>query len=106
MWKCLKTGSYKTGEACKPAFPEACSTGNYCKVPTNSHDGICTAVPDAKQACGTGVGAQCKAGAVCIATTGLCENYAVNGVSCTGDDMCYSQYCGTSRGCAPRLPCK
>jgi len=69
-------------------------------------DGICTAVPDAKQACGTGIGAQCKTGAVCIAATGLCENYAANGVSCTGDDMCYSQYCGTSGGCAPRLSCQ
>jgi len=104
VWKCVKSGTYKTGEACHPAFPEACSSGNYCKVPASSLDGICTAVPDAKQACGTGAGAQCKAGAVCVA--GLCQNYAVNGVSCTGDDMCYSEYCGTSSGCAPRLPCQ
>ena len=106
VWKCLKTGSYKTGEACHPAFPDACSSGNYCMVGTGAAalNGICTAVPDAKQACGTGIGAQCKTGAVCV--SGTCQSYAANGVSCTGDDMCYSEYCGTSGGCAPRLPCQ
>jgi hypothetical protein len=105
-WLCVKTGSYKTAEACKPGIPEACSTGNYCKVGTGlaALNGICTAIPDVLQSCGTGLGAQCKTGAVCVA--GLCQSYAENGVGCTGDDMCYSEYCGTTGGCEPRLPCK
>jgi hypothetical protein len=105
QWKCVKTGTYQAAEACKPGFPEACSEGTYCKVGTGllALTGSCTAVPDAKQACGTGIGAQCKTGAVCV--SGLCQDYAANGVDCTGDDMCYSEYCGTSGGCAPRLPC-
>jgi hypothetical protein len=106
VWQCVKTGSYLTGAACKPGVPDACSSGNYCKTGTGllALTGICTAIPDALQACGTGFGAQCKPGAVCVA--GSCQNYANNGVSCTGDAMCYSEYCGTTGGCEPRVPCK
>jgi hypothetical protein len=43
-------------------------------------------------------------GAVCVSN--VCENYAANGVSCTGNDMCYSGYCGTSGGCQQPLPCQ
>ena len=43
------------------------------------------------------------AGTACVA--GLCQSYAANGVSCTGDAMCYSGYCGATGGCQPRLPC-
>lgn len=105
-WQCIETGSYLAGEDCKPGFPEACSTGNYCKTGTGllALAGTCTAIPDAQQPCGTGFGAQCKPGAVCVA--GLCQNYAKNGVGCTGDEMCYSEYCGTTGGCEPRLPCQ
>jgi hypothetical protein len=106
-WKCVKIGTYKAGEACKPGIPDPCSSGNYCKplgAGVLALQGTCTAIPDPKQACGTGFGAQCKVGAVCVA--GLCENYASNGVACTGDDMCYSEYCGKSGGCEPRLPCR
>lgn len=105
-WKCVQTGSYAAAQACKPGFPDACAKGYYCLVGTGlaALNGTCTAVPDAKLACGTGIGAQCKTGAVCV--SGLCQDYAANGVSCTGDDMCYSQYCGSSNGCEPRLPCK
>jgi hypothetical protein len=103
-WKCVATGAYKAAEDCKPGIPEACSNGNYCKTGLNPIVGTCTAVPDSKQACGTGFGAQCKTGAVCV--EGSCENYAANGVDCTGDAMCYSEYCGASGGCEPRLPCK
>lgn len=105
VWSCVKTGTYKTGEACKPGAPEACSSGNYCQTSILDRlNGNCTAVPDAKQSCGTGFGAQCKTGAVCVA--GLCQNYAANGVDCSGDDMCYSEHCGSTGGCAPRLPCE
>jgi len=107
LWKCAQTGSYLAGQACKPAFPDACATGYYCLTGTSglaTLNGTCTAVPDAKQPCGTGIGAQCKAGAVCV--KGLCQSYAANGVSCTGDGMCFSQYCGASSGCEMRLPCK
>jgi hypothetical protein len=103
-WKCVTIGTYKAGEDCKPGIPEACSSGNYCKTLLNPLSGTCAAVPDAKQACGTGYGAQCKTGAVCVHD--VCENYASNGVSCTGNAMCYSEYCGPSGGCEPRLPCK
>jgi hypothetical protein len=106
IWQCVKTGSYLTGEACKPGAPEACSSGNYCKTGTGllALTGTCTPIPDALQPCGTGFGAQCKQGAVCV--SGICQNFADNGVSCTGDDMCYSEHCGTTGGCEPRLPCK
>jgi len=106
VWKCVQAGTYAAGQACKPGFPDACTAGNYCQTGTGALalTGICAAIPDAKQPCGAGFGAQCQTGAVCVA--GLCQNYAANGVSCTGDEMCYSQYCGTSSGCEPRLPCK
>lgn len=103
-WKCVKAGSYLAGEACKPGVPDACSTGNYCKRASIALDGTCTAIPDAQQPCGTGFGAECKPGAVCVA--GLCQDYAVNGLGCTGDDMCYSEFCGSTGGCAPRVPCQ
>ena len=105
VWTCVKSGTYPAGGACKPGFPDACATGNYCLTGTGlaSVNGTCTAIPSAKQACGTGLGAQCQPGAVCVA--GLCQNFADNGVSCTGDDMCYSGYCGTTGGCQPRSPC-
>jgi hypothetical protein len=91
VWRCVTTGTYKTGETCKPGIPDPCSSGNYCKplVADLPVTGTCTAIPDPKQPCGTGFGAQCKTGAVCVA--GLCENYAANGVDCTGDEMCYSE---------------
>ncbi len=106
-WRCIKTGSYLAGQTCKLGVPEACSSGNYCKTGKglSAITGTCTATPDALQPCGTGFGAQCKAGAVCVAES-FCENYAENGVGCTGDDMCFSQYCGTTGGCEPRLPCR
>jgi hypothetical protein len=105
VWTCVETGTYPAGGACKPGIPEACSTDNYCLTGTGlaALAGTCTVIPDAKQPCGTGFGAQCQTGAVCVA--GLCQNYAANGVSCTGDDMCYSGYCGATGGCQPPLPC-
>jgi hypothetical protein len=104
-WLCVKTGSFAAGEACKPGFPDACASGYYCKTGTGllALQGICTAIPNVKEPCGTGFGAQCKTGAVCV--NGTCEAYATNGVDCTGDDACFSEYCGTSGGCEPRLPC-
>ena len=98
IWSCVRIGTYTAGAACKPGFPEACVTGTYCLIGSKLTplNGTCTAIPDAKQACGTGFGAQCKPGAVCVA--GFCQNYAADGVSCTGDDMCYSGYCGTTSG--------
>ena len=106
-WKCVQAGSYGADQACKPGFPDASASGYYCLTGTGAAalNGTCTAVPDAKQTCGTGIGAQCKTGAVCDAS-GHCQDYAPNGVSCTSDNMCYSQYCGTSSGCELRLPCK
>ena len=105
VWTCVNSGTYPAGGACKPGFPDACATGNYCLTGTGiaALSGTCTAIPGAKQPCGTGIGAQCQPGTACVA--GLCQSYAANGVSCTGDAMCYSGYCGTSGGCQLRLPC-
>jgi hypothetical protein len=106
VWTCVKIGTYPAGGSCKPGFPEACAAGSYCQTGTGlaSLDGTCTPIPQAKQPCGdSGIGLQCQPGAVCVA--GLCQDFAANGVSCTGDDMCYSEYCGATGGCQPPLPC-
>jgi hypothetical protein len=110
IWTCVTTGTYAVGGACKPGFPEACAAGTYCLISSKLTplNGTCTAIPDAQQPCGTGFGAQCKPGAVCVAD--VCQKYAADGVSCTGDDMCYSGYCGTdgegtTGGCQPRPGC-
>lgn len=103
-WQCLRVGSYVAGGDCKPGFPDACATGNYCKTDKvlRPLDGTCTPVPVAGEPCGTG--SQCQPGAACVA--GVCQNLVANGVSCTGDAMCLSEYCGVSGGCEARLPCK
>jgi hypothetical protein len=107
VWTCVTTGSYPAGGPCKSGVPEACATGTYCqKGPALAPlDGTCIALPDAKQPCGTGLfSTPCQSGAVCVSN--VCEDYADNGVSCTGNDMCYSQYCGAGGGCQPPLPCQ
>jgi hypothetical protein len=106
VWTCVKSGTYPAGGACKPGVPDACAAGTYCLTGTGlaALSGTCTAIPEAKQPCGTGYGAQCQPGAVCVAN--VCQNYAANGVSCTGNAMCYSGYCGTSGGCQQPLPCQ
>jgi hypothetical protein len=104
-WTCVKTGSYAANAACKPGFPDACASGNYCKTGTGLQaiSGTCTTIPAAGETCGTGL-SQCQPSAACV--SGLCQNLAQNGVSCTGDTMCYSGKCGTSGGCEANLPCK
>jgi hypothetical protein len=104
-WTCVKTGSYAANAACKPGFPDACASGNYCKTGTGvlALNGTCTTIPAAGETCGTGL-SQCQPSAACV--SGLCQNLAQNGVSCTGDTMCYSGKCGTSGGCEANLPCK
>jgi hypothetical protein len=104
-WKCVQAGSYAANSACKPGFPDACASGNYCKTGTGllAVTGTCTPIPGAGVACGTGL-SQCQPNAMCV--SGTCQNLAQNGVSCTGDAMCYSEKCGTSGGCEANLPCK
>ena len=105
-WLCLATGSYAVGGACKPGFPDACAGENYCKTGSSGLamlSGTCTAIPASGEACGTGL-SQCQPGAACV--LGTCQNLAANGVSCTGDAMCYSGKCGTSGGCEANLPCE
>jgi hypothetical protein len=107
VWTCVTKSAYIAGGACKPGFPEACAAGYYCQKGTALAplDGTCTALPDAKQPCGAGLlSTPCKPGAVCVSN--VCQNYAANGVSCTGNGMCYSGYCGTSGGCQLPLPCQ
>lgn len=104
-WKCVKVGSYLAGGECKPGFPEACAAGNYCDRGTGLDvlTGTCTPVPLAGQPCGNGF-SQCQPSAVCV--DGICHDLAANGVSCTADAMCLSEYCGPSGGCEARLPCR
>jgi hypothetical protein len=104
-WLCVTTGSYAAGGACKPGFPDACASGNYCATGTGlaALNGTCTTIPGSGQACGTGL-SQCQPGAACV--SGLCQILVANGVSCTGDGMCYSEKCGTSGGCEAKVPCK
>jgi hypothetical protein len=104
-WLCVPNGTYAAGADCKPGFPDACASGTYCKNGTGlaALSGTCTTMPSAGQACVNGT-LQCQPGAVCV--SGTCQNYAANGVSCTGDAMCYSQKCGPSGGCEALLPCK
>jgi hypothetical protein len=104
-WKCVRAGSYLANNDCKPGFPEACASGNFCKVGSglNSITGTCTTIPAAGEACGTWL-SQCQPNAACV--SGLCQNLTQNGVSCTGDAMCYSEKCGSSGGCEANLPCK
>jgi hypothetical protein len=104
-WQCVTTGSYPPGGDCKPGFPDACAVGNHCQTGSGSAalSGICTTIPAAGEACGSGM-SQCQPSAVCV--SGICQNQVANGVSCTGDAMCYSEYCGPSGGCEARLPCR
>ena len=104
-WLCVTAGGYAAAGACKPGFPDACASGNYCKTGTGLQalSGTCTSIPVAGQACGTGL-SQCQPSAACV--SGLCQNLAANGVGCTGDAMCLSEKCGSSGGCEAKVPCK
>jgi hypothetical protein len=104
-YQCVKAGSYAVGAACKVAWPEACAAGNYCKVSNGFTplDGICTTLPLAGEACDSDKGPPCRTGAVCVANK--CQDFAANGVSCTGNAMCYSENCAPS-GCEARVSCK
>lgn len=105
-FKCVKTGGYAAGAACKLAFPDACATGSYCKAAgaTLLVDGSCTALPTAGEACGANLfnAGICPANTACVA--GKCQALAANGVSCFGDAMCYSEHCAAN-GCQAKLPC-
>jgi hypothetical protein len=105
VWRCVKTGSYAGGGACKPGFPDACATGSYCLAGSSGLEalsGTCTAIPGAGAPCTSAFAAQCQPNAVCV--SGTCQNLAANGVSCTGDAMCYSESC-TEGVCQAELPC-
>jgi len=105
IWTCVRVGSYLAGGACKPGFPEACASGNFCKTDKllDPLSGTCTTIPAAGEACGSGL-SQCQPGAACV--DGICQNLAANGVSCPADAMCLSEYCGPSGGCEARVPCR
>jgi hypothetical protein len=102
--QCVKAGSYAAGTACRVAVPDACAAGNYCKSSglLQPFDGTCTGLLQAGAACDPKA-SRCQTGAVCAA--GKCQNLAANGVSCTADEMCYSENCA-SAGCEAKLPCK
>jgi hypothetical protein len=105
VWKCVQTGSYAAGGACKPGFPEACAARNYCMTGSSglaALSGTCTPIPGAGAACTSAFAAQCQPNAVCV--NGTCQNFAANGVSCTGDTMCYSENCAAG-ACQAKLPC-
>jgi hypothetical protein len=106
-WTCVRSGAYAAEAECKPGFPEACASGYYCSVASGALallGGTCKPIPTAGEACGSGFGAQCQTNQVCV--SGMCQSLAQNGVSCSGDAMCYSGKCGSSGGCEANLPCK
>jgi hypothetical protein len=103
-WKCLTAGTYTAGGSCKPAIPDACESGYYCQTASGAITGTCVILPAAQEPCAPVFPTQCRSGAVCVDST--CQNYAANGVSCTGDAMCYSENCTPSGGCAARVPCQ
>lgn len=102
-WQCVATGSYFAGGECKPGFPDACASGSYCKTGISPLSGTCSVIPAAGEACASGL-SRCRPGAACVG--GVCQNLVANGVGCTGDAMCWSDYCGPSGGCEARLPCR
>ncbi len=105
-FKCVKTEGYASGGACRLAIPEACAAGSYCKTAgaTVVIDGTCAALPSAGEACGTNLLSStiCGSGLGCVA--GKCQALVANGVSCTGDGMCFSKHC-VAGGCQAKLPC-
>lgn len=105
-WSCVSVGTYVAGGECKLGFPDACASGYYCKTGDGALallGGTCSLIPVAGEPCGTGM-SRCQPGAVCVAD--VCQNLVANGVSCSGDAMCLSEYCGPNGGCEPRLPCR
>jgi hypothetical protein len=102
-WLCVQSGGYAAGDPCKPGFPEACASGNYCMTASGQLTGTCTAIPSSGQACGSGT-SKCQPNAACV--EGTCQNLVANGVGCAGDAMCWSEKCGTSGGCEAKVPCK
>jgi hypothetical protein len=106
VWKCLQGGTYAAGAACKLGYPDACTDGSYCLTGTSGIamlSGTCTTLPSDGAACSTASGKQCQPSAACVG--GTCHNLAANGVSCTGDAMCYAENC-TANVCQSRLPCQ
>jgi hypothetical protein len=109
--KCIATGSFAAAAACRPALPEACASGNYCKTAQAAPlDGTCTPLPQAGEPCGTNViGKACAPNLVCVMDR--CVARAQNGVSCASDDMCYSGRCSRAAAdaqgsCEAKLPCQ
>jgi hypothetical protein len=110
-FKCVQTGGYAAGAACKPAIPEACAAGNYCKTAQGDPlNGTCTPQPLANEACGTNaIGKACGPNLVCVVDR--CVAKAQNGVSCAASGMCYSGKCTKVAdaglgSCEEDVPCK
>jgi hypothetical protein len=102
---CVATGGYAAGAACKPTFPDACASGNYCKTTTLApFDGTCTALPQKGEDCGKQwSGDVCGPNLVCV--TKKCQGLVANGVSCAGNAECYSESC-VSGGCQAKVACQ
>lgn len=106
---------YAAGGPCKPAFPEACPTGQFCKLPEPGAgppvlDGVCTALPRAGEPCGSLLGpGACEPYHVCVYAqpedpSGICRAIADNGAPCSVDDQCWSERC-VNGACAGDFAC-
>jgi hypothetical protein len=110
--KCVQAGSFAAGAACKPAIPEACAAGNYCKTAATAPlDGTCTPLPQVGEACGSNAISKTTCGPSLVCVKERCVTRAENGVSCASPDMCYSGKCSAANAdaqgsCEAKLPCQ
>jgi hypothetical protein len=89
-----------SGAACKLAYPDMCPIDQYCAVPPQMIDGVCTAKPGAGKPCaarGTDAADICAPGTRCDG--GICRPLQHLGGSCQTDDVCYNGNC-VDNGCA------
>jgi hypothetical protein len=96
---------FASGAACRLAFPEACPTGEYCKVVPDTLEGTCTALPTAGQACAIHPLDQnelCAPATRCEA--GMCKGLQSLGGTCALDTTCYSEFC-LNGSCAAEGSC-
>jgi len=75
--------------ACKTAYPDMCPVDQYCAVPANQLNGVCTARPGNGQPCAQrGNDTFCAPGTRCDG--GTCRSLQKLGGACQTNDVCYS----------------
>jgi hypothetical protein len=90
--------------ACKTAIPDMCPIDQYCAVPVNQVDGVCTAKPGNGQPCAQrGNDTFCAPGTRCDG--GTCRSLQRLGGTCQTDEVCYSTRC-ENNGCVSASSCQ